>query len=121
MRYDLRMAYSTYNYAKAQLRDRSNDIRLLYVKQAESYDDPLRCHLNVFSLDSLPRKFFTLSYCWGTKLHRKTLIIDGESLEISGTVDSALRHVRRLKVRWIWIDQICINQADWSSAANRSC
>src|SRR2546423_13751766 len=106
------MAAPQYSYSRAQLLDRSNDIRLLYIERAEWYDDPLRGHLEVFSLNELPRKYTTLSYCWGSQLRKETLDLSGAIFEISKSVAHALRHVRKLTVRWIWVDQICINQAD---------
>jgi hypothetical protein len=50
---------------------------------------------------------------WGDEKGKRTVVVDGKSLEITATLDSALRHVRDLqRVLRVWADGICINQLD---------
>ncbi|KAH6711201.1 hypothetical protein BKA61DRAFT_488615, partial [Leptodontidium sp. MPI-SDFR-AT-0119] len=50
-------------------------------------------------------KYEALSYAWGNEDANESIIIDGKSLAIRSNLAAALR-------QRIWIDAICINQAD---------
>ena len=57
--------------------------------------------------------YTALSYVWGDEKDKRTVAVDGKSLEITATLESALRHVRDLqRVLRVWADGICINQLD---------
>lgn len=54
-----------------------------------------------------------LSYVWGQYRGNNYIMCNGSQLLISHNVDIALRHLRYQRgSRALWIDQICLNQAD---------
>lgn len=107
------MGRSQYTYKETPVELGTKHIRLLYLQPAQDRRDPLRCRLEVVSLED-PPKYFTLSYCWGKRREVRPLGIEDQYLSVSDSVDDALRSVRALDVRRIWVDQICINQKDLS-------
>ncbi|KFA67954.1 hypothetical protein S40285_03557 [Stachybotrys chlorohalonatus IBT 40285] len=68
------------------------------------------------SLNS-PPKYFALSYTWGDPDPCDSITIDGKILRITTNCGSALRRMLRGKFeRMIWVDSICINQANTPNA-----
>ncbi|CAN9208252.1 unnamed protein product [Alternaria alternata] len=54
-----------------------------------------------------------VSYCWGPQKDYTYFSCDGRPLRITTTVEDMLKHLRELFIpRYLWIDAICINQAD---------
>lgn len=54
-----------------------------------------------------------LSYSWGRGPRDKVLKLDGADFAISTTLHAALRALRSpAEARYLWVDQICINQDD---------
>ncbi|KAK0672252.1 heterokaryon incompatibility protein-domain-containing protein [Cercophora samala] len=127
-----------FDYENVRLPDPSRYIRLLHLdppggclKKAGEDDGsflggaPLRCSISVCSLDQ-PGLYQAISYTWGpSDDERYYLGIWGGSggddseqprwLPITRSLEVALRHLRELaagEVVTLWIDQICINQAD---------
>lgn len=89
-------------------------IRLLrFISDAEDKD--LECELVVFLLDSAPQ-YNALSYCWGGDFNRSASIrCNRREMMITSILLEALQDLivlHRGGVEWIWIDQVCINQAD---------
>ena len=88
--------------------------RVIDVGQASSLDDP-------YLLKSGDRAapYLALSYCWGT---RKRLITTRDSIgrrregfmlaELPETLRDAILVTRRLGVRYLWVDALCIVQDD---------
>ncbi|KAK5651332.1 hypothetical protein OQA88_12565 [Cercophora sp. LCS_1] len=74
---------------------------------------PLTGQLRVVSLDLRP-SFTALSYVWGDFAHPRDVAIcnAGFPLEITPNCHDALLALRRKGPVTIWIDAICINQAD---------
>lgn len=63
-------------------------------------------------LDDAPA-FFALSYVWGTEEPTESLNIEQSVLEITPSLSILLHQLEaRHDVRFIWVDQICINQQD---------
>jgi hypothetical protein len=63
--------------------------------------------------NSIVDHYIALSYVWGDANDRRTVFINGRTLDITVTLDSALRHIRDPKRELkIWADGICINQSD---------
>jgi hypothetical protein len=69
--------------------------------------------------DASAKKYFCLSYCWGNS---KTFITTARSLRfrksrikfdsLPTTFRDAVKIARELKIKWMWIDALCIIQDD---------
>lgn len=92
-------------------------IRILSLYPAENLSDALRGELKVVNLPN-SGDFEALSYTWGPPfedqaLENDTIEISGEELSITGNLGHALRRLRLATDRsTLWVDAICINQAD---------
>jgi hypothetical protein len=98
--------------------------RLLYLDN----DGSIRLQTN-FSVVSV--RYITLSHCWGKANASQPKLTSGniESLKrnidinsLSKTFQDAIEITRRLEVRFLWIDSLCIiqgDQQDWQQEASR--
>lgn len=76
------------------------------------FSDPLKGTLVVCDLQSLSLDYEALSYVWGSGYPNCYIDIDTSPMRIMGTLDDALRHLRRKTgARYIWADSICIDQS----------
>ena len=85
-------------------------------------DDPqIHCKMHVVDLEdtrSLPGngrrgKYEALSYTWQSQTLSNYIICDGKVLYVTQILYDALRTLRRVTTsRFLWIDQLCINQED---------
>jgi hypothetical protein len=108
---------STFRYTP--LSRENQEIRLLRFKNVpfrlENYEHKLlRCTTVTVSL-AQNREYRTLSYVWGDDTRCKPLVVDGKLLNITASLDLALRHLilfQDLLRQPIWIDAVCINQED---------
>ncbi|GAB1741780.1 hypothetical protein NU219Hw_g7189t1 [Hortaea werneckii] len=99
------------------LDNESLEIRLLTVYPATDPSEvPVKCSLSHANLSKEPKpEYETISYTWGKSTERKTVIIDDISLEVPVSAERAIRRMRlRDQERVLWIDAICVNQADTS-------
>ena len=75
---------------------------------AETSNWSLKQHI----LDEAPA-FFALSYVWGTEKPTERFVIEQSVLDITLSLSIFLHQLEaRRDLRFIWIDQICINQQD---------
>lgn len=101
-----------------------NEIRLLRLRPAVSYSEPLQTSLFHASLDDEP-EYEALSYVWGKTWGEFAVLVDDgngavvddhtrlPTLPITPNLDMALRHVRfHRRDRILWVDALCINQQD---------
>ncbi|EFX05970.1 het domain containing protein [Grosmannia clavigera kw1407] len=100
-----------------------HEIRLLRLQPAASLASPLRICLIRGSLDvdgDLP-PYEALSYVWGSLVAMQNSVraemdngsTEAVSIPVTANLDSALRHLRyRTFSRTLWVDALCINQAD---------
>ncbi|KAM3424160.1 hypothetical protein BST61_g11297 [Cercospora zeina] len=87
------------------------EIRILHVLPG-IWTVPLNCTLQVVALKECP-SYQALSYTWGDETPMKTMLLNSEPCEIRTNLWSALRRLRRSSERrTLWVDAICINQAD---------
>jgi len=85
-------------------------IRLLDIHPG-SHDDKICCKLCPANLDEA--KYDALSYTWGNGYRQHEVEVDGCTFYVGENLYAALRHLRHSKnTRVMWIDAICINQAD---------
>jgi len=87
-----------------------NEIRLLRIHPGEG---PIVASLEYAGLDN-PPDYDALSYCWGTQKNYRPVAIDGkDGFLLSEHLHAAIRRLRRLDhARLVWIDVICVNQAN---------
>ncbi|KAF4448762.1 hypothetical protein F53441_7869 [Fusarium austroafricanum] len=98
----------------SQLEEPDHSVRLLKLEPSSGVQpDLLVCNIEKHLRGQSP-PYTALSYVWGSQDSPKLpAIIDGTTVHISSTVENALRRLRfRKKVRWLWVDQLCINQSD---------
>ncbi|KAF4334845.1 heterokaryon incompatibility 6 OR allele [Fusarium beomiforme] len=87
------------------------EIRLL-VLEPGARTDPLECHLINAEL-SWRTRFEALSYAWGDDTTGYQLSCSGHNVDVRANLHNALLDLRHsTQRRVLWIDAICINQAD---------
>lgn len=104
-----------YKYQKLREPDA---IRLILLQPSNDLETPLECELISTTLshyqDDLLEHYTALSYVWGDPSRRVTMKVDGQTLSITASLDTALRHLRdQSRIRRIWADAVCINQNDF--------
>ncbi|CAK4030739.1 Hypothetical predicted protein [Lecanosticta acicola] len=94
------------------LKSRAKQIRVLEV-YAGQYSDPLRCKTHHRRLGEPETKYETISYCWGDATQRHTIELDGHAFDVPMSSYMALKRMRlEDSNRMLWIDAVCINQAN---------
>ncbi|KIM97244.1 hypothetical protein OIDMADRAFT_203967, partial [Oidiodendron maius Zn] len=97
-----------YAFAYKALTD--DDIRLVTILPAPDFNDPIQCSLRHVSLEN-PPAYEALSYTWGDQSVTKPINLEGETIEVTDNLESALRHLRLPQtMRQLWVDALCINQ-----------
>lgn len=96
-------------FAYEPLQDPSREIRLLRIAPG----DPLRCQLSVHKTEEAP-EYRAISYAWGDATYTHTIQVDGQDFAVRENCACALRQARQFfpEGTLIWLDAICINQAD---------
>ncbi|RYP71856.1 hypothetical protein DL771_004568 [Monosporascus sp. 5C6A] len=94
-----------------------SNFRILHLKQRPgSPAASLYGSLIQASIDA-PPEYYALSYAWGDSTLCESLEVDGKRLGITANCAAALRRMIHGKAqRYIWVDSICINQADTTEA-----
>ena len=99
---------------------KKDEIRLLYI-DAGDVADPLTCTFRhyVLSDSSIPLtfKYTALSYHWSTEISMHSISLHGHNFLIPQNLAAALRHLRHKTgdgTISMWVDFLCINQADVS-------
>lgn len=88
-----------------------SSIRLITLHPGD-FNDPIRCTLEVFELASIP-PYEAISYVWGDPTPRNRIRCNGRPYLIGNNVNDVIRNVRlKDEIRVIWIDALCINQAN---------
>lgn len=96
-------------------------IRILIIEPAANLDDPLECSIELVPLQP-SSNYAALSYSWGmngdgdNSLSR-VIEVAGKPMHITQNLYEGLRRIRPWGAAWVspkrlWIDGICINQAD---------
>ncbi len=95
-----------------ELRYPASGIRLLHIQPGYPRGALLYGELKSYSMAQRP-DFEALTYTWGDMKHLKTININGKRMKISRNLHEALVSMRyATESRSLWVDQICINQAD---------
>lgn len=88
-----------------------DEIRILEILPG-AIEDSLRCNFDVARLSSEPT-YDAISYRWGDALDQTQICVDGRPISVTSTVSQILHRLRLSdQKRPVWIDQLCINQAD---------
>ncbi|KAF5712274.1 heterokaryon incompatibility 6 OR allele [Fusarium mundagurra] len=111
--------FRAFDYGSVELRTASTEIRLLDLYPSQGLvDSRLIGRLYTASIET-PSPYIALSYVWGlgdkSRLIQISNLSDDDEafIPITESLETALRHFRKPdKVTTLWIDQICINQAD---------
>ncbi|KAI3390761.1 hypothetical protein diail_8699 [Diaporthe ilicicola] len=95
------------------------EIRLITLHQG-SRDEELRCSLTTVSLNDEPA-FHALSYVWGDDTGKGRINIDDHVIPVSSSLATALKQLDSVQLHSLplWIDAICINQADLEERARQ--
>lgn len=99
-------------YEHEPLNNKDNQIRLLRFDSG-SPDHNINCHLYTFDIAHAP-PYVAFSYTWGSVSPTARVNIDGKTLKIRQNLCNFLQAYRNSagNVHYIWVDQICIAQAD---------
>jgi hypothetical protein len=94
-------------------RERS-EIRLLLLFPTATFDEKIQCGIFKASLNGResPVPYYALSYVWGNSTETLPIYLNGIQHQVTRNLESALRHLRHLKYKLLWIDALCINQKD---------
>jgi hypothetical protein len=92
-------------------------IRLIHLQPCEDLEARIECSLKDAILteyrDDIGDHYIAISYVWGDQNDTRSISVDGKRLEITASLDSALRHIRDdRRVLRVWADGVCINQND---------
>ena len=93
----------------------TSEIRLL--RFLHSSDGQVRCHLIKHSLENGPElRYSALSYVWGDPNVTKDILVNGKPFAATTNLVAALEVLSNVPKAssYVWIDAICINQADMS-------
>ncbi|CAH0031461.1 unnamed protein product [Clonostachys rhizophaga] len=83
--------------------------------------------LKTINLDDAP-PYFALSYAWGTQATDILMEINGQVIHVSSVLGDAIQCLQEVKmdepepedrVKWVWIDKICINQDDFAERSHQ--
>lgn len=104
-----------YQYTPLSAHDK--EIRVLILDpMPENPSDIVSGTLNTVSLgfieDENAPDYETVSYVWGDATLRSTIQLDGHEIDVPRSAAEALRRFQHSNKRILWIDEICINQAD---------
>lgn len=87
-----------------------NEIRLITLLPSDD-TGVVSCNFKHVSLIN-PPEFSALSYCWGDPDITREIFINGKPFPVTTNLESALRHLGVKGYTQLWVDAICINQAD---------
>lgn len=104
------IALDSYKYTPLDSRDSA--IRLLKLLKPQGPE--IKCQLSELSLSNSEHiPYEALSYVWGSSELVERITLDGKQFWVTDSLYAALQYLRLPdRDRYLWIDAICINQAD---------
>ncbi|KAI8161169.1 hypothetical protein K4K49_002036 [Colletotrichum sp. SAR 10_70] len=108
-------------YQYRPLQDASRDIRLLEINHGDGSPGHISCSIVHDSLDDDP-DFTALSYVWGDAAQRRSILLEGQNVDVTQNLHCSLERLAKFsksQVNKIWIDALCINQADDEEKAHQ--
>ena len=109
----------------AQYPLQTSEIRILVLQLSRSNTGPIECTFETANLDHENLDYEAVSYTWGSpvdgwELHNQQLQLCGIDETIKGNLAAALRRFRYEECeRRLWVDALCINQADHRERARQ--
>lgn len=104
---------STFKFSP--LKDASQYFRLLKLDHRHDYGEhatPITMTMEVFDLQD-PPAYTSLSYTWGTLTPTEAVLVNAASFQVRQNLYDFLNMFRReATARWLWVDQLSINQQD---------
>lgn len=103
------------------LNQAAREIRLVQLFPAsyrlQADRDKISCFTQVVPLDScgqdLEHRYLALSYTWGDVSETTTVFLDNQEVQVTVNLADALeKYEHKDRVLTLWVDAICINQAD---------
>ncbi|KAH7370781.1 heterokaryon incompatibility protein-domain-containing protein [Rhexocercosporidium sp. MPI-PUGE-AT-0058] len=101
-------------YENLNLSSSKKEIRILHLLPALNWEDGIQCRLSVVCLSNDDRlQYQALSYVWGDARITIPIDVNGFRFDATKNLVEALRALRlQSEERILWIDAICINQAN---------
>jgi hypothetical protein len=103
-------------YRYSLLSQEQHTIRLLRLLPSQGESEDVRCDLFEYTIqesDTENHLYEALSYVWGGEEKPKSILIDGQELAITQNLHTALLRLRNCRFpRIIWVDAVCIDQAN---------
>lgn len=87
------------------------EIRLLNLGGVGADSTTIRGTVEHVIFNHLPR-YDALSYCWGAQAESRIIYLDSRPVPVRRNLYDALFHIRSRGHERLWVDAICINQAD---------
>lgn len=76
-------------------------------------DETINCKLTIHQLDKNTPPYIALSYVWGENEPAAQIVVNGSPFTITPNLHDALKNVRDDETtRVLWVDAICIDQAN---------
>ncbi|KAI1462308.1 HET-domain-containing protein [Annulohypoxylon moriforme] len=101
----------TNKYTYKSLKRANQRIRCVIIYPG-TWNQQIRCGLQSVSLHRNPR-YEALSYAWGNAAKKRSILVDGRTFWVTNNLYLALQRLRlETSSRVMWIDAICINQAN---------
>ena len=104
----------------SQLPISAGEIRILTLCPAATESEVIRIELHKYDFNRLPH-FSALSYTWGAPEFSSTILVGKQAqLAITPTLETALKALRLANEKvLLWVDQICLNQANEDEKATQ--
>ncbi|KAK8090459.1 hypothetical protein PG997_005420 [Apiospora hydei] len=88
------------------------EIRVLDLQPSQCGTEAISCQMRTTSLRDEPQ-YEALSYVWGSPDNPKEIHLNGTAHPVTRNLYNALKALRHPdKMRTLWVDAVCINQAD---------
>ncbi|ATZ57070.1 hypothetical protein BCIN_14g02500 [Botrytis cinerea B05.10] len=101
---------SVYKYSP--LRNEKYEIRVLSILAGPD-ESPVQCKMKTMSLvDKYMEDYTALSYCWGSSPEKSVIWIDNVRVSVGVNLANALIRLRRMGIKLVWTDAVCIKQSD---------
>lgn len=107
---DSELARCTRTFTHKNLDDPKRDIRLMRVLQNEGED--IVCELKSFTTSCRAAlSYYALSYTWGPITPTFTITVNEQPFTVRENLYHCLSRMKQSRFnRWIWVDQLCIDQ-----------